>query len=57
MKFRKSSNRAFNLKVNKTGITRDKTMADKLMYIPNDDIKNYNICRIELVVETFELST
>ena len=28
-------------------------MADKLMYIPNDDKTNYTFCRIKLVVETF----
>ena len=27
-------------------------MADKLMYIPNDDTKNYTFCRFKLVVET-----
>ena len=35
------------------GIYRDKTMAYKLMYIPNDNIQNYPLCKIELVVETF----
>ena len=34
--------------------SRDKTMADKLMYIPNDDIQNYPSCRLQFVVETFE---
>ena len=28
-------------------------MADKLMYIPNDDTQNYHFCRLQLVVETF----
>ena len=32
---------------------RDKTMADNLMYIPNDDIQSYPFCRLKLVVETF----
>ena len=32
-------------------------MADKLMDIPNDDTQNYPICRLQLVVETFEHST
>ena len=32
---------------------RDKTMADKLMYKPNDDTQNYLFCRLQLVVETF----
>ena len=30
----------------------DKTMAHKLMYIPNDATQNYLFCRLELVVET-----
>ena len=30
-------------------------MADKLMYIPNDDTQNYPLCRLPLVVETFGL--
>ena len=33
---------------------RDKTMADKVMYIPNDDTQNYPFCRSQLVVESFE---
>ena len=28
-------------------------MADKLMYIANDDTQNYPFCRLQLVVETF----
>ncbi len=28
-------------------------MADKLMYIPNDDAHNYPFYKIQLVVETF----
>ena len=28
-----------------TGILRDKTMTDNLMYIPNDDTQNYPFCR------------
>ena len=28
-------------------------MADKLMYIPNDDTQNYPFCNLQLVVETF----
>ena len=35
------------------GISRDKTMADKLMYIPIDDTQNYSLCTLELVIETF----
>ena len=27
-------------------------MADKSMYIPNDDTANYPFCRLQLVVET-----
>ncbi len=34
----------------KTGISRDKTMTDKLMYIPNDDTQNYLFCRLQLVI-------
>ena len=30
-------------------------MADKLMYIPNDDTQNYPFCRLKLVVETLNL--
>ena len=33
---------------------REKTMADQLMYIPNDDTQNFSFCRLKLVVETFE---
>ncbi len=29
----------------------------KLMYIPNDFTPNYPLCRLKLVVETFEHST
>ena len=38
------------------GIYRDETLADKLMYIPNDDeTQNYPFCRLKLVVdETFD---
>ena len=32
-------------------------MADKFMYIPNDNKQNYPFCRIKLVVETFGDST
>ena len=32
-------------------------MADKWMYIPNDDTQNYPLCRIQLVGETFKHST
>ncbi len=28
-------------------------MADKLMYIPNDDTQNHPFSRLQLVVETF----
>ena len=28
-------------------------MADKLMYIPNDDTHNYPFCRLQIVVDTF----
>ena len=29
-------------------------MADKLMYIPNNDTRTYKFCRLKLMVETFE---
>ena len=29
-------------------------MADKSMYLPNDDTQNYPFCRLELVIETLE---
>ena len=32
-------------------------MADKLIYIPNNDTQNYPFCRSKIVVETFEHST
>ena len=32
------------------------TIADKLIYIPNDDTQNYPFCRLKFVVETFEHS-
>ena len=35
------------------GIYRDKTMVDKLMYIPNDVTENYPFFRSQLVVKTF----
>ena len=35
----------------------DKTMADKLISIPNNDTQNHPLCRIKLVVETFGNST
>ena len=34
--------------------TLNKTIADKLMYIPNDDTQRYSFCRFKSVVETFE---
>ena len=32
---------------------RDETMANELMYIPNDNIQNNPFCRLQLVLETF----
>ena len=29
-------------------------MGDKCLYIPNDNTQNYSICRLKLVLETFE---
>ena len=40
-----------------SGIYSDKTLADKLMYIPNDDTQNNPFCRLQLVVEMFGHST
>ena len=40
-----------------SGILMDKTMADKLMYIPNDYTQNYPFCRLQVVVKTFGHST
>ena len=31
-----------------------KTMADKLLYINNDDLKNYRFCRLQLVIESLD---
>ena len=39
--------------LNQSGFYRDKTMADKLMYILNTDAKNYLFCRLQLAVKTF----
>ena len=41
----------------KTGIYRDNTMADKIMYIPNGDTQNYLLCRLHLKLATFGHST
>ena len=38
-------------------IPRDKTMADKLLYIPNDDKQKYPFSKLQLIVEMFEHST
>ena len=35
-----------------TGNYRDKTMADTLMYIPNDDTHNYTLSKFKLVLKT-----
>ena len=35
----------------------DKILNNTFMYIPNDDTQNYQICRLQFVVETFEHST
>ena len=39
------------------GILRNKTMADKLLYIPNYDTQNEPFCILQFVVETFGNST
>ena len=36
---------------------RNKTMAEKLMYIPKDDKQNYIFSRLNLEIGTFEHST
>ena len=41
----------------KPRILGDKKMADKLMYIPNNDTQNHPYCRLSLVVETIGHST
>ena len=33
-------------------LKRNRTMADKLIYIPNDDTQYCPFCRLQLVVET-----
>ena len=35
----------------------NRSMGDKLMYIPNDDTQNYPFCRLQLVVEMYGHST
>ena len=35
----------------------DETMADELIYIPNDYIQKYSFCKLQFVVETFGHST
>ncbi len=43
--------------MNLSGIYSDKTIADKLMYIPNDYTQYYTFCILQLMVETFGHST
>ena len=38
-------------------IIRDKTMADKLMDIPNDVTPNYPLSILQLVAEMFEMNS
>ena len=52
-KDRRKKEEMINYQVSK----RDKTIADKFMYIPNDKIQNYPFCRLQLVVVTFRHST
>ena len=33
------------------------TIADKLIFIPNDDTQNYSLCRLKLKIKTFQHST
>ena len=37
-------------------LLRDKTIKDKLIYIPNDDTQNYPFYRLQLLVKTFGLN-
>ena len=39
------------------GTFRDKTMDNKLMYIPNDDKQNYPFCGSKLLIEKYEIPT
>ena len=39
------------------GILGDKIMADRLMYVPNEDTQNYTFFKLQLVDETYGLST
>ena len=34
---------------------RDKTVADKFIYIPNDDTENYPFCRLQLETCSYQL--
>ena len=43
-------------KIKGTGIVRDKSLNDKLMFI-NDKVQNYPFSRLQLVVEAFKHST
>ena len=40
-----------------TVIRKDKTLAEKLMYIPNDDTQNYPFYKLQFVFEAFETFT
>ena len=46
-----------HLATTQQGSKGDGTMADKIMYIPNDDKQTYPFRRLKLVVETFKHST
>ena len=39
-----------------SGISRDKTMANKIMYIPNDDTLNYPLCRLQYWLKRLTLN-
>ena len=45
--------RTSNSTVKIAGISMDKTMADKLMYILNDNTQHYPCFRLQFVVKTF----
>ena len=43
--------------VSYSGILRDKTMDDKLIYIPNDDKQEYPICKLKLLFWKVSIKT
>ena len=39
------------------GISRDKTMGDKFMYIPYDDTQEYRLCRLKWLLKKLDTSS